>query len=77
MDSKLYKRLRLAMGLSPEELAAQLGISAEYVSKMERGLRPVTDRQAEKIKTLLFKALFSDDPCFKVIRDYLRRDMPE
>ena len=73
MDGKLYKRLRLAMGLTIPQLADRLKISAEYVSAMERNKRPVTEAQADAICQLLLEALRSDDPAFVKLRELIKR----
>lgn len=73
MDGKLYRRLRLAMGLSAAELGKELMISEEYISSMERGRRQVTDSQAQAIVALLMKKMRSNDPCFAKLRELMQK----
>lgn len=77
MDGNLYKRLRMTMGLTAPQLAERLGISAEYISAMERGKRPVTDEQGEALVMLLRQAMYSDDPCFAKLREIIAEGHPE
>lgn len=71
MDGKLYKRLRLAMGLTTPQLAERLGLSEVYINSMERGARVVTEEQADAICKLLLEAMRSDDPCFAKLRELI------
>jgi predicted ATPase/transcriptional regulator with XRE-family HTH domain len=47
--AQLLKRLRLAAGLTQEELAEAAGISTRSVSDMERGVRPTTRKDTAQL----------------------------
>lgn len=55
MISSLPKKARLEAGLSIEEAARQLGISAGYLSQIENGQRQVSSERAERIADLYDK----------------------
>lgn len=64
MEGKLYKRLRLALGLTTSELSKKIGVGSNYISMMESGKRAVSELQARKIIDLIVEAERNDDPCF-------------
>ena len=68
MDGKLYKRLRMALGLSPAELGEKVGISANYISMMETGKKPVSELQSRKLIDLLVEAEKNNDACFAELK---------
>jgi transcriptional regulator with XRE-family HTH domain len=45
--------LRLARGLTQEELAARSGVHATLVTRIERGRRPVTPRELARLQAAL------------------------
>lgn len=68
MDGKLYKRLRLALGLTTSQLSEKVGVGSNYISMMESGKRAVSELQARKIIDLLVEAERNDDACFAELK---------
>ena len=73
MDGKLYKRLRLALGLTTSELSEKIGVGANYISMMESGKRAVSELQSRKIIELLIEAERNDDACFAELKKIFRK----
>lgn len=69
MDGKLYKRIRLSLGYTAAELSKKVGVGANYILMMEAGVRPVSDKQSEKIINL-FKEAIHNDVYFKDLIHY-------
>ncbi|MBB6449605.1 putative transcriptional regulator [Geomicrobium halophilum] len=44
MTAKQLKEIRMYLEVTQAELAAQLGVSVPYISRMEAGHKPVSDR---------------------------------
>ena len=72
MKASTYKRMRMAMGLSQLELADIIGVSLNYVQKLESGDRPISELQGLKMMDLFTKQLKSNDELFALIRDILK-----
>ena len=72
MEGKLYKRLRLALGLTTSELSKKIGVGSNYISMMESGKRAVSELQARKIIDLIVEAERNDDPCFLELKKIFR-----
>lgn len=56
MNSAQLKQTRLSLNLTQEELALSLGMAPVYattISKMERGVKPVSSTVVEGIKTII------------------------
>ena len=72
MKASTYKRMRMAMGLSQSELADIIGVSLNYVQKLESGDRPISELQGLKMMDLFTKRLNGNDELFSLIRDILK-----
>ena len=72
MKASTYKRMRMAMGLSQSELADIIGVSLNYVQKLESGDRPISELQGLKMMDLFTKRLNGNDELFALIRDILK-----
>lgn len=71
MDGNTYKRLRSVLGLTVPQLAEKLEISAEYISAMERGKRPITEKQEQALCNLILEVLRTDDPAFAKLSELM------
>ena len=72
MDGKLFKRLRLALGLTTSELSEKIGVGANYISMMESGTRAVSELQSRKIIELIVEAERNNDPCFAELKKHFQ-----
>lgn len=52
MTNEEFKKIRIEKGYTQKELAKEIGFSEDYVSKIERNERPVSDCILEKINNL-------------------------
>lgn len=55
--ASLPKEARLSLGLTIDEAARKLGISAGYLSQIENGKRHITPQRAEQIAMIYGKSL--------------------
>ena len=53
MTPQEFKEIRLALGLSQQQLASKIGILKNQISKIERGAAGITEQKEELMKTLL------------------------
>ena len=53
MNKQEFKEIRLAIGLSQQQLALKLGILKDQISKIERGAAGITVQKEEVMKMLL------------------------
>ena len=53
MTKQEFKEIRLALGLSQQQLASKLGILKGQISKIERGAAGITEQKEEVMKMLL------------------------
>ena len=53
MTPQEFKEIRLAIGLSQQQLALKLGILKKQISKIERGRSGITEQKEEAMKMLL------------------------
>ena len=53
MTKQEFKEIRLALGLSQQQLASKLGILKNQISKIERGAAGITEQKEEAMKMLL------------------------
>ncbi len=53
MTKQEFKEIRLALGLSQQQLASKLGILKDQISKIERGAAGITEQKEEAMKMLL------------------------
>ncbi|MBO8415874.1 MAG: helix-turn-helix domain-containing protein [Proteobacteria bacterium] len=77
MDSSTFRRIRLGLGLTGDELGARLQVSGTYIRLIESGRKPVSSRIEAKIKDELQTALHSSDPFFALIRTMLLSQSPD
>lgn len=52
MTNEEFKKIRIEKGYTQKELAQKIGFSKDYISKIERDERPVSDYILEKINNL-------------------------
>ena len=52
MTNEEFKKIRIEKGYTQKELAKEIGFSEDYVSKIEKNERPVSDYILEKINNL-------------------------
>ena len=55
MTKQEFKEIRLALGLSQQQLASKIGILKNQISKIERGAAGITDQKEEAMKMLLLE----------------------
>ena len=74
MKPETFKRLRQAMGLEQRELASLLGIGKGYVSHLEIGAAPITDKRAAQLVEL-FKERSGDsgDEAYSIMAGIFRK----
>ena len=53
MTKQEFKEIRLALGLSQQQLSFKLGILKNQISKIERGAAGITEQKEEVMKMLL------------------------
>ena len=53
MTPQEFKEIRLALGLSQQQLAPKLGILKNQIGRIERGAAGVTEQKEEAMKMLL------------------------
>lgn len=52
MTSEEFKKIRIEKGYTQKKLAEAIGLSEDYISKIERNERPITDYILEKLNNL-------------------------
>ncbi len=72
MDGRTFKRIRMSMGLTGDQLAARINVSGNYIRLVETNKKPVSELLEYKIMDELRHALHSDDPLFSLLKDMLR-----
>lgn len=55
MTPQEFKEIRLALGLSQQQLASKIGILKNQISKIERGAAGITDQKEDAMKMLLLE----------------------
>ena len=55
MTPQEFKEIRLALGLSRQQLASKLGILKGQIGRIERGAAGITDQKEEAMKMLLLE----------------------
>ena len=71
MEGQTFKRIRLALGFTGDELAAELHVSGNYIRLVETNKKPVSELLEYKIMEQLRRRYYStSDPLFKIIRDF-------
>ena len=53
MTPQEFKEIRMALGLSQQQLASKIGILRGQISKIERGAAGITEQKEEAMKMLL------------------------
>ena len=53
MTKQEFKEIRMALGLSQQQLASKLGILKNQISKIERGTAGITKQKEDLMKMLL------------------------
>lgn len=53
MTPQEFKEIRLALGLSRQQLASKLGILRGQIGRIERGMAGITEKKEEAMKMLL------------------------
>jgi len=71
MHPRELKTLRLALGLTQSELAAQLGVTRVFIGLMERGQKQISKRTVEGLKSVRAKqSLFDVKETDKIFRTF-------
>lgn len=71
MEGQTFKRIRLALGFTGDELAAELHVSGNYIRLVETNKKPVSELLEYKIMEQLRRRYYStSDPLFNIIRDF-------
>lgn len=55
MTPQEFKEIRLALGLSQQQLASKISILRGQISKIERGVAGITEQKEEAMKMLLLE----------------------
>lgn len=55
MTPQEFKEIRLALGLSRQQLASKLGILRGQIGRIERGMAGITEKKEEAMKMLLLE----------------------
>ena len=55
MTKQEFKEIRLALGLSQQQLASKLGMLKNQISKIDRGAAGITEQKEEVMKMLLLE----------------------
>lgn len=76
MQPSTYKRIRMALGLSQQELADKLNVTANYVAMIESGRRGVSELQCLKMIDLLMDAYRNGDLMFELFKQILLGEKP-
>lgn len=61
MDANTFKKIRMILGLSQDELSQKMGISLNYIGKMETGARVISKRQCRAIIDLMIAKAKTED----------------
>ena len=69
MEGVTFKRIRMAMGFTGDELARRLNVSGNYISLVETNKKPVSELLEYKIMDQLKAAIDSNDPLFSLLKD--------
>lgn len=71
MDASTFKKIRMILGLSQDELAQQMGISLNYIGKMEAGTRNISDKQCNAIIDLMIAKAKTEDKVLQAFKAVL------
>ncbi len=73
MEGATFKRIRMAMGLTGDQLAQRLKVSGNYIRLVETNKKPVSELLEYKIMDQLRSAIDSDDPLFVLLKDLINK----
>ncbi|HIV14347.1 MAG TPA: helix-turn-helix transcriptional regulator [Candidatus Avisuccinivibrio pullicola] len=71
MEGVTFKRIRMALGFTGDELARRLNVSGNYIRLVETNKKPVSELLEYKIMDQLRVALESNDPLFSILKELL------
>ena len=71
MEGVTFKRIRMALGVTGDELARRLNVSGNYIRLVETNKKPVSELLEYKIMDQLRVALESNDPLFSILKELL------
>lgn len=73
MEGVTFKRIRMAMGFTGDELARRLNVSGNYIRLVETNKKPVSELLEYKIMDQLEEAIQSNDPLFNLLKEVLEK----
>ncbi len=73
MEGVTFKRIRMAMGFTGNELARRLNVSGNYIRLVETNRKPVSELLEYKIMNQLETAIHSNDPLFNLLKELLEK----
>lgn len=68
MEGQTFKRIRLALGFTGDELAHELNVSGNYIRLVETNKKPVSELLEYKIMDQLRRRYHSNDPLFTILK---------
>lgn len=71
MEGVTFKRIRMALGFTGDELARRLNVSGNYIRLVETNKKPVSELLEYKIMDQLRVALERNDPLFSILKELL------
>lgn len=72
MEGSTFKRIRLAMGLTGDQLASSLDVTGNYIRLVESNKKPVSELLEYKIMHLFKETIASEkDPLFSIVKSIL------
>lgn len=71
MDANTFKQIRMILGLSQEELSQKMGISLNYIGKMETGTRNISDKQCNALIDLMIAKAKTEDKVLQAFKAVL------
>lgn len=75
MHGRTIRLVRVAKGMSQDELAKHMGVTYAYVSKIEKGERRVTERFERRFRELFAEDAVAIDALTSVIQKMMERDL--
>lgn len=55
MTPQEFKQIRITLGLNQTQLGLKLNVEANHISKIENGKKGITEKNEEKMRTLLWQ----------------------
>ncbi|PWK07035.1 helix-turn-helix domain-containing protein [Tumebacillus permanentifrigoris] len=74
LHGRTIRLVRVAKGMSQDELADHIGITKVYVSKIEKGERRVTERFERRFRELFADDAEQIDALTSILQNMMKRD---